>query len=248
MFTSGATESNNLAMRGGRHGRATAARGHDRDRARGGAGAAAARSSARASRSPVVAVDADGLVDARRDRGALRPDTVLVSVMAANNEVGTIQPVAEVGALCRARGVAFHCDAVQALGRIPVDVDAWGADLLSLSAHKMYGPKGVGALYVRRERRPRLRLQPQAEGGGQEKGLRSGTLERARHRRLRRARRVLAREALRERRARARRARCATACSRACAPHRTASSVNGAPGRGCPATSTSRSSARRRRR
>jgi len=107
---------------------------------------------------------------------ALRVDTVLVSVMAANNEIGTIQPVEEIGALCRGRSVVFHCDAVQALGRVPVDVAAWNVDLMSLSAHKMYGPKGVGALYVRRDRKPRLRLQPQAEGGGQEKGARSGTL------------------------------------------------------------------------
>jgi cysteine desulfurase len=96
--------------------------------------------------------------------------------MAANNELGTIQPVAEVGALCRTRGIVFHSDAVQALGRLPVDANAWSADLLSLSAHKVYGPKGVGALYLRRERRPRVRLTPQAEGGGQERGVRSGTL------------------------------------------------------------------------
>jgi cysteine desulfurase len=107
---------------------------------------------------------------------AIREDTALVSVMAANNEVGTIQPVEDIGRACRERGVPFHTDAVQAVGRVPCDVEAWQADLASLSAHKMYGPKGVGALYVRRDRRPRLRLQPQNEGGGQEKGLRSGTL------------------------------------------------------------------------
>jgi cysteine desulfurase len=123
-----------------------------------------------------VAVGAEGLVDPAQVVAALRPDTVLVSVMAANNEVGMVQPVAEIGQACRQRGVLFHTDAVQAVGRIAVDVEAWGADLASLSAHKMYGPKGVGALYVRRDRRPRIRLQPQNEGGGQEKGLRSGTL------------------------------------------------------------------------
>jgi cysteine desulfurase len=90
--------------------------------------------------------------------------------------VGTIQPVAEIGALCRDRGVVFHSDAVQAVGRIPASAVDWNADLLSLSAHKMYGPKGTGALYVRKGRRPRLRLQPQLEGGGQERGVRSGTL------------------------------------------------------------------------
>jgi len=122
-----------------------------------------------------VGVGATGLVDPAAVAEAVRPETVLVSVMAANNEVGTIQPLAEIGALCRERGILFHSDAVQALGRLPVSVDAWNVDLLSLSAHKMYGPKGVGALYVRRGRRPAIRLQPQLEGGGQERGLRSGT-------------------------------------------------------------------------
>jgi cysteine desulfurase len=96
--------------------------------------------------------------------------------MAANNEIGTLQPLAEISRICRERGIVFHSDAVQAVGRVPVSVDAWGTDLVSISAHKMYGPKGVGALYVRRGRRPRLKLEPQAVGGGQEKGLRSGTL------------------------------------------------------------------------
>lgn len=177
VFTSGATESNNLAVRGlarslstrGRHIVTTAiehaavlepCRTLERD------GFEVTR----------VAVGDDGLVKAEHVIAALRPDTALVSVMAANNEVGTIQPVAEVGAACRERGIVFHSDAVQAVGRVPVDVDGWNVDLLSISAHKMYGPKGVGALYVRKERRPRLRLQPQAEGGGQEKGVRSGTL------------------------------------------------------------------------
>jgi cysteine desulfurase len=106
----------------------------------------------------------------------MRAETVLVSVMAANNEVGTLQPVAELGVLCRTRNILFHSDAVQAVGRVPLDVASTGVDLMSLSAHKMYGPKGVGALYCRRSHRPRIRLEPQAEGGGQERGLRSGTL------------------------------------------------------------------------
>lgn len=176
VFTSGATESDNLAVRGvagaigerGRHVvtteiehpavlepcRSLERRGFEVTRA---------------------GVGPDGLVVAADVLAALRPDTVFVSLMAANNEVGTLQPVAEVGAVCRERGILFHSDAVQAVGRVPVDVAKWNVDLLSLSAHKMYGPKGVGALYVRRAR-PRLRLEPQAEGGGQEKGLRSGTL------------------------------------------------------------------------
>jgi cysteine desulfurase len=124
----------------------------------------------------VVGVSPDGVVSVDDVARALRPETVLVSVMAANNEIGTLQPIAEIGRLCREREILFHTDAVQALGRVPVDVAAWETDLVSLSAHKMYGPKGVGALYVRRARRPRVRLEPQAEGGGQEKGLRSGTL------------------------------------------------------------------------
>src|SRR5205085_6706412 len=98
----------------------------------------------------------------------------LVSIMLANNEIGTVQPVNEIGALCRERGVLFHCDAVQGLGKIPFDVNAAKADLVSISAHKMYGPKGVGALYVRRK--PRVRIAPLIDGGGHERGMRSGTL------------------------------------------------------------------------
>jgi cysteine desulfurase len=177
VFTSGATESDNLAVRGaaralsekGRHVVTTAiehsavlepCRTLERE------GFTVTR----------VPVDGSGVVEAGQVIAALRPDTVLVSVMAANNEVGTVQPVAEIGRACRERGVLLHTDAVQAVGRMPTSVEALGADLLSISAHKMYGPKGVGALYVRRDRRPRIRLQPQNEGGGQEKGLRSGTL------------------------------------------------------------------------
>lgn len=176
IFTSGATESDNLAVRGvagavgerGRHVVTTeiehpAVLEPCRTLERRGFGVTR------------VGVGPDGLVSAAAVLAALRPDTVLVSLMAANNEVGTLQPVSEVGALCKERGILFHSDAVQAVGRVPVDVSAWNVDLLSLSAHKMYGPKGVGALYVRRAR-PRIRLEPQAEGGGQEKGLRSGTL------------------------------------------------------------------------
>ncbi|WP_176046151.1 IscS subfamily cysteine desulfurase [Burkholderia sp. BCC1644] len=116
----------------------------------------------------------DGLVDLDALRQALRGDTILVSVMLANNETGVIQPVAEIGALCRARGIVFHCDAVQAAGKIPVDVNALNVDLLTVTAHKVYGPKGIGALYVRRK--PRVRIEAQMHGGGHERGMRSGTL------------------------------------------------------------------------
>ncbi|WP_420211231.1 IscS subfamily cysteine desulfurase [Burkholderia aenigmatica] len=116
----------------------------------------------------------DGLLDLDTVQRALRADTILVSVMLANNETGVIQPVAEIGALCRARGIVFHCDAVQAAGKIPVDVNALNVDLLTVTAHKVYGPKGIGALYVRRK--PRVRIEAQMHGGGHERGMRSGTL------------------------------------------------------------------------
>src|SRR5207253_7022479 len=119
-------------------------------------------------------VEPGGLVSLDRLDAALTDRTLLVSVMAAHNEIGVIQPIAEIGALCRERGVLFHTDAAQAVGKIPLDVEAMKIDLMSISGHKMYGPEGVGALYIRR--RPRVRLLPLIDGGGQERGLRSGTL------------------------------------------------------------------------
>jgi cysteine desulfurase len=120
-------------------------------------------------------VGRDGLVDLDRIRGAITDRTILISVMAANNEVGVLQPIGEIGRIARERGVLFHTDAVQAAGKVPFDVNASFVDLASLSAHKMYGPKGVGALYVRR-RNPRVLLTPIIDGGGHERGMRSGTL------------------------------------------------------------------------
>jgi len=116
----------------------------------------------------------DGLLDLEKFKAALRPDTVLASVMMVNNEIGVIQPIAEIGEICRAKGIIFHCDAVQAAGKIPVDLQKLKVDLLTVTAHKVYGPKGIGALYVRRK--PRIRIEPQIHGGGHERGLRSGTL------------------------------------------------------------------------
>ena len=117
---------------------------------------------------------ATGRVDMDELKAAIREDTILVSVMAVNNEIGTLQPIAEIGELCRSRKIIFHCDAAQMLGKMPIDVDEMKIDLMSMSSHKIYGPKGIGALYVRR--RPRVRLEPIMSGGGQERGLRSGTL------------------------------------------------------------------------
>lgn len=181
VFTSGATESNNLALRGvaerakrkGNHfiSLATEHKAVLDPLAR------LARRGFEITLLPVAPVGEDGagLVDLERLAAAIRDDTALVSVMLANNEIGVIQPLAEIGALCRQRGVLLHCDATQAVGKLPIDVTKLQVDLMSFSAHKIYGPKGVGALYVRR-RSPPVRLQPQIDGGGQEGGLRSGTL------------------------------------------------------------------------
>jgi len=176
IWTSGATEANNLAVRGvaealvskGKHivisqiehksvidcARFLEERGWDITR---------------------VAPDSNGIVQPEDVIQAITPETTLVSLMLANNEIGTIQPISDVGKACRAREIAFHVDAVQGAGRIAIDVQAASIDLLTLSAHKMYGPKGIGALFVRRGR-PRISIQPLIVGGGHERGLRSGTL------------------------------------------------------------------------
>ena len=175
VFTSGATEANNLALRGAARQLCEGGRPHvvittiehkcvlevARQLQRDG--------------HPVtqVPVRPDGLVDPAALKAVLRPETGLVSVMAVNNEIGVAQPIGEIGALCRSRGILFHTDAAQAAGKLPIDVRRMNIDLLSLSAHKLYGPKGVGALFIRG--RPRLRLDPLILGGGQEAGMRSGT-------------------------------------------------------------------------
>ncbi len=120
-------------------------------------------------------VTREGLVDLDRLRGAITDRTVLISIMAANNEIGTIEPVHEIGRVAKEKGVLFHTDATQAVGKIPVNVEEWGVDLLSLTAHKLYGPKGVGALYIRSSK-PRVKITSLIDGGGQERGVRSGTL------------------------------------------------------------------------
>ncbi|MEE8580280.1 MAG: cysteine desulfurase family protein, partial [Myxococcota bacterium] len=176
VFTSGATESNNLALLGSA--RAGRARGDHlvsvvtehpavldplRQLEREGF------------RTTLLPVDSDGLVDPDAVAAAITERTLLVSVMAANNEIGVLQPLAEIGHTCAERGVPLHCDAAQAVGKIPIQVDELGVTLLSISGHKLYGPMGVGALYIR-SRRPRVRLEPILYGGGHERGLRSGTL------------------------------------------------------------------------
>ena len=176
VFTSGATESDNLALKGvayayrdkGTHLVTSQIEHHAvLDTCK--------RLEKEGFRVTYLRVDRHGMVDPGDVAKALTPKTTLVSVMLANNEVGTIQPLGEIGRLCKTKGVLLHSDAVQGVGKIPVKVDDLGVDLLSLTAHKLYGPKGVGALYVRMAD-PRVRLIPQMDGGGHEKGRRSGTL------------------------------------------------------------------------
>lgn len=119
-------------------------------------------------------VQSNGLIDFEELKAAIRPDTMLVSIMTVNNEIGVIQPMKEIGELCRSKKIYFHTDGAQAVGKIPINVNEWNIDLMSISSHKIYGPKGIGACYVRR--RPRVRIEPLISGGGQERGLRSGTL------------------------------------------------------------------------
>ncbi|HWK43834.1 MAG TPA: aminotransferase class V-fold PLP-dependent enzyme [Stellaceae bacterium] len=179
VFTSGATEANNLAIKGAARFIATYGRLDRRHLVTLATEHKCVLESCRdltaeGFRLTVLPVDGAGLVDLDRLAAAITPDTALVSIMAAHNEIGVLQPLAEIGALCRRHGVLFHTDAAQAYGKIPLDVDAMAIDLMSISGHKIYAPKGIGALYVRR--RPRVRLTPLFSGGGQERGARSGTL------------------------------------------------------------------------
>ena len=176
IFTSGATESNNLAIKGvaemyaekGNH-IITAATEHKAvlDTCK--------HLEKQGRRVTYLPVQGDGLIDLDMLREAITDKTILVSIMYANNEIGVVQPVAEIGKICKERGVLFHTDAVQAAGKIPVNVIKDNVDLMSVTAHKMYGPKGVGALYVRRKS-PRVQVTSQIDGGGHERGMRSGTL------------------------------------------------------------------------
>lgn len=176
VFTSGATESDNLALKGvahmyrekGNH-IITVVTEHK----------AVLDTAKRLEREgfevTYLPVKSDGLIDLERLKAAITDQTILISIMLANNEIGVIQPIAEIGQIAKERGVLFHCDATQGVGKIPVNVDAMGIDLMSFSAHKIYGPKGVGGLYVRRKN-PRVRLLAMMDGGGHERGMRSGTL------------------------------------------------------------------------
>lgn len=175
VFTSGATESNNLAIKGVAHFYAakkkhiiTVATEHKcvLDACR--------HLEAEGFKITYLAVNQKGLIDLEELKSAITPETGLVSVMGINNEIGVIQPLAEIGKICREQGVFFHSDCAQAFGKIPLDVKDMNIDLMSISGHKIYGPKGIGALYV--SRKPRVRLEPLISGGGQERGFRSGTL------------------------------------------------------------------------
>jgi cysteine desulfurase len=176
IFTSGATESDNLALKGvvemyrekGDH-IVTSMTEHRAilDTVK--------RLEKQGTKVTYLPVDKDGFVSPDDVNQAITDKTILISIMMANNEIGTINPIAEIGKIAKSRGVIFHCDAAQGVGKVPVDVEAMGIDLMSFSAHKIYGPKGVGALYVRRKN-PRVRLAPIIDGGGHERGMRSGTL------------------------------------------------------------------------
>ncbi|HEY5762912.1 MAG TPA: IscS subfamily cysteine desulfurase [Rhodocyclaceae bacterium] len=175
VWTSGATESNNLAIKGAAHFYASKGKHLITLKTEHKAVLDTVRELERQGfEATYLDVQEDGLVDLEAFKAAIRPDTSVASVMLVNNEVGVIQPIAEIGEICREKGVIFHVDAAQATGKVDIDLQALKVDLMSFSAHKTYGPKGIGALYVRRK--PRVRLEAQMHGGGHERGFRSGTL------------------------------------------------------------------------
>jgi cysteine desulfurase len=175
VWTSGATESNNLALKGAAHFYASRGKHIVTVKTEHKAVLDTVRELERQGfEATYLDVQENGLLDLDRFRDALRKDTVLVSVMMVNNEIGVIQDIATIGAICRERGIVFHVDAAQATGKVAIDLATLPVDLMSLASHKTYGPKGIGALYVRRK--PRVRLEAQMHGGGHERGMRSGTL------------------------------------------------------------------------
>ncbi|WP_345795266.1 IscS subfamily cysteine desulfurase [Thauera sp. JM12B12] len=175
IWTSGATESNNLAIKGAAHFYQGKGKHLITVKTEHKAVLDTVRELEREGfEATYLDVQENGLVDLEVLKAAIRPDTIVVSVMFVNNEIGVIQPIAQIGELCREKGIVFHVDAAQATGKVEIDLDALKVDLMSFSAHKTYGPKGIGALYVRRK--PRVRLEAQMHGGGHERGLRSGTL------------------------------------------------------------------------
>jgi len=175
VWTSGATEGNNLAIKGAAHFYASRGKHIITVKTEHKAVLDTCRELERQGfEVTYLDVQDDGLVDLDDFFAAIRPDTVLVSVMMVNNEIGVVQPIKEIGETCRARGIIFHCDAVQAAGKIDIDLGELKVDLMTVTAHKVYGPKGIGALFVRRK--PRIRIESQIHGGGHERGMRSGTL------------------------------------------------------------------------
>jgi cysteine desulfurase len=175
VWTSGATESNNLALKGAAHFYKTRGKHIVTVKTEHKAVLDTVRELERQGfDATYLEVQEDGLLDLDRFKAALRPDTILVSVMFVNNEIGVIQDIPAIGAICRERGIIFHVDAAQATGKVQIDLATLPVDLMSLASHKTYGPKGIGALYVRRK--PRVRIEAQMHGGGHERGMRSGTL------------------------------------------------------------------------
>jgi cysteine desulfurase len=175
VWTSGATESNNLALKGAAHFYKTKGKHIITVKTEHKAVLDTVRELERQGfEATYLEPQPDGLITVEQLEAAIRPDTILVSVMFVNNEIGVIQPIEQIGELCRSKGIVFHSDAAQATGKLPIDLEKLKVDLMSFSAHKTYGPKGIGALYVRRK--PRVRIEAQMHGGGHERGLRSGTL------------------------------------------------------------------------